>query len=130
VTSRSLVLGIDIEGRWVQFVPKSEVLIAAEKPNMLFFLPLLDINVTEFVTRATSAGPDVEILRAKAYELAQAVVSVALRERASPYIEKALMWLPSIPVTPDIKAALGDLARSKRGTQKLRQLASSLLRRD
>ncbi|WP_159397778.1 hypothetical protein [Sorangium cellulosum] len=129
VATPSLVLGIDEQGNWMQFVPQTGNLIPAVSEKMLFFLPMLDMEYAEFALQLTCAIGDDEELCAGASDLIQKVLSLALRQRAPPYIERALLWLDHIVPNDETRKALDEFAHGNRGTQRLRQAAFSILRR-
>ncbi|WP_437575040.1 hypothetical protein [Sorangium sp. So ce887] len=129
VVTSSLAIGVDEQGQWLQFVPRTERLIPATAENMLFYLPLLDMEYTEFDSQTGRVMMDDEELRTGARDLVQKVLSLALQQRSTSYIERALSWLEHVSPNDDARNALDEFARSKRGTQILRHAAFSILRR-
>lgn len=129
ISFRSLALGVDEQGNWLQFVPQTGSLIPATSENMLFFLPLLDMEYPDFASQVACATENNDRLRESADDLIQKVVRLALQQRAPSYIERALSWLEHLAPNDDTRKALEELARSRRGTQRLRHSAFSILRR-
>jgi hypothetical protein len=103
--------------------------IPADSQNALFFLPLLDMEYADFVSRITDSASLGRDLQTRAEDLVQVILGLALRQRASPYVERALRWLETLQPNDETREALRDLVDSRRGTQKLRQSAARLLRR-
>jgi hypothetical protein len=123
------VLGIDDTGGLLQFVGQTNEVIPADSQNALFFLPLLDMEYADFVSRITDSASLGRDLQTRAEDLVQVILGLALRQRASPYVERALRWLETLQPNDETREALRDLVDSRRGTQKLRQSAARLLRR-
>ncbi|WP_437314743.1 hypothetical protein [Sorangium sp. So ce385] len=128
VASPSLVLGVDDQGSWLRFVTQTGSLIPPNSGNMLFLLPLLDMEYADFDSQMRRAAEDDEGLRASASGLVQKVLALALQERAPSYAERALSWLEHVLPNDDARRALDEFARSGRGAQRLRQAAFSMLR--
>jgi hypothetical protein len=129
VVGPSLVLGVDEEGRLVQFVSKTNTLIPADSSTLLFFLPLLDMEHDDFASQIGRVAKAGDELRDRVERLVQMTVSLALGQRSPTYIERALRWLEAVSPSDETRAALGELTRSRRGTQKLRQAAHRTLKR-
>jgi hypothetical protein len=119
----SFVLGMDVGEQWVRFVVEAGTLIPADAQNFLFFLPLLDVEPSAFFEQIDKPLDATGNLRERAVDLLQKTLCVALRQRSDVYIHRAMTWLDSVPVNNDVRGALLELGRSKRGTQRLRQCA-------
>jgi hypothetical protein len=124
VATRSLCFGLDRGGRWLSANTASGEVILGDQANLLFFIPLLEIDHDEFVRQLSVSNTRAE----RALEFMKEVVQVALRERSESYLESALKWCGALRPSVELRAALLALAESKRGTQSARQLARRLAR--
>lgn len=128
VVGRSFELGMDDNGRCVRLLEGGK-LVCADDSNMLFFLPMLDLEAEEFERQIGSHTAVKGEFKERVSEMVDAVLTLALAERSPHYAERALAWLKWVPLSDKTRAALREFSISKRGTQKQRQSARLLAKR-
>jgi hypothetical protein len=108
----SFRFGVDEIGRRVQYVAARDEVLVADESNMLFFLPLLDMNPTELFEQMRGATNVAGELDGHTLNIVQQLIRVGLKQRAQTYIGRAITWLGV--VRPDVETCRMRKERVKR----------------
>jgi hypothetical protein len=97
---------------------------------MLYFFRLLDVEYADVSSCFCRAAEELDepSLVSRSEELVDMLVEDALGSRTATYVSRAVCWCQSISLSVAVRAALLELTRSKRGSQKDRHAALLLLK--